>query len=45
MPDGFEYFSYFRWWRMGLATSMAFVLFLVTLAATVVQLKLQGGRR
>ncbi len=35
----------FRWWRMGLATSMAFVLFLVTLAATVVQLKLQGGRR
>lgn len=35
----------FRWWRMGLATSMAFVLFLVTLAATLVQLKLQGGRR
>ena len=35
----------FRWWRMGLATSMAFVLFLVTLIATVVQMKLQGGRR
>ncbi|MCC6349800.1 MAG: sugar ABC transporter permease [Candidatus Eisenbacteria bacterium] len=35
----------FRWWRMGLATSMAFVLFLVTLAATAVQMKLQGGRR
>jgi len=35
----------FRWWRMGLATSMAFVLFLVTLIATGVQLKLQGGRR
>lgn len=35
----------FRWWRMGLATSMAFVLFLVTLAATLVQLKLQEGRR
>jgi multiple sugar transport system permease protein len=35
----------FRWWRMGLATSMAFILFLVTLIATVVQLKLQGGRR
>jgi len=35
----------FRWWRMGLATSMAFVLFVVTLLATLVQLKLQGGRR
>ena len=35
----------FRWWRMGLATSMAFVLFLVTLIATGVQMKLQGGSR
>lgn len=35
----------FRWWRMGLATAMAFVLFLVTLLATVVQMRLQAGRR
>jgi multiple sugar transport system permease protein len=35
----------FRWWRMGLATSMAFVLFVVTLGATLVQMRLQGGRR
>ncbi len=35
----------FRWWRMGLATSMAFVLFAVTLVATAIQLRLQGGRR
>lgn len=35
----------FRWWRMGLATAMAFVLFVVTLLATGVQLKLQGSRR
>jgi len=33
----------FRWWRLGLASSIAFVLFLITLAATVVQLWL--GRR
>ena len=35
----------FRWWRMGLATSMAFVLFVITLLATGLQMKLQGGRR
>ena len=35
----------FRWWRMGLATSMAFVLFLITLAVTVLQLRLQGAKR
>jgi multiple sugar transport system permease protein len=35
----------FRWWRMGLATSIAFVLFMVTLAATLVQLRLQAGRK
>jgi multiple sugar transport system permease protein len=34
----------FRWWRMGLATSMAFVLFVITLAATGLQMKLQRGR-
>jgi multiple sugar transport system permease protein len=31
----------FRWWRLGLASSIAFMLFLITLAATVVQLRLQ----
>ena len=35
----------FRWWRMGLATSMAFVLFVITLAATALQLRLQGAKR
>jgi multiple sugar transport system permease protein len=35
----------FRWWRMGLATSMAFVLFVITLLATGLQMKLQGGRK
>jgi multiple sugar transport system permease protein len=33
----------FRWWRMGYAASLAFVLFLVILAATVVQFRLQRG--
>jgi len=27
----------FRWWRLGLASSVAFVLFLLTLAGTLVQ--------
>ena len=31
----------FRWWRMGYAAAVAFVLFLVILAATLVQLRLQ----
>src|SRR5687768_3671766 len=31
----------FRWWRMGYAAALAFVLFLVILAATVVQFRLQ----
>ena len=31
----------FRWWRMGYAASLAFVLFAVVLAATLVQLRLQ----
>ena len=35
----------FRWWRMGVATAIAFLLFLVTLAWTLVQLRLQGARR
>jgi multiple sugar transport system permease protein len=31
----------FRWWRMGYAAAVAFVLFLVILAATLLQLRLQ----
>lgn len=31
----------FRWWRLGLASSIAFMLFLMTLAGTLVQLWLQ----
>jgi multiple sugar transport system permease protein len=35
----------FRWWRMGYASAIAFVLFVIMLAATLVQMRLQGGRR
>ena len=35
----------FRWWRMGYAAAIAFVLFLVILAATLVQFRLQRERR
>ncbi len=36
----------FRWWRMGYATSIAFVLFVIMLVATLLQMRLQGeGRR
>ncbi len=36
----------FRWWRMGYATSIAFVLFVIMLVATLIQMRLQGeGRR
>ncbi len=35
----------FRWWRMGYAASIAFVLFVVTLLAMLVQVRLQRGRR
>ena len=35
----------FRWWRMGYAAAVAFVLFLIVGAATVLQMKLQGDRR
>jgi multiple sugar transport system permease protein len=34
----------FKWWRMGYAASVAFILFLVIGAATVIQLKLQDKR-
>src|SRR5260370_32542007 len=34
----------FRWWRMGYAASVAFVLFLIVGGATLLQLKLQERR-
>ncbi len=34
----------FRWWRMGHAAAIAFVLFVIMLAATMVQLRLQKER-
>jgi multiple sugar transport system permease protein len=34
----------FRWWSMGYAAAIAFVLFIVVLALTAVQFKLQKGR-
>jgi multiple sugar transport system permease protein len=37
----FMYEEGFKWWRLGLASSIAFVLFALTLAATGVQLWLQ----
>ena len=35
----------FRWWRMGMASSLAFVLFVIMLLGTLIQMRLQGGRR
>jgi multiple sugar transport system permease protein len=37
----FMYQEGFRWWRMGFAASIAFVLFLIILAGTLIQLRLQ----
>ncbi len=37
----FMYEEGFRWWRLGLASSIAFLLFAVTLAFTLVQVLLQ----
>ena len=34
----------FRWWRMGYAASIAFVLFVIMLGATLIQLRLQRER-
>ena len=34
----------FRWWRMGFAAAIAFVLFVVILVATLLQFRLQRGR-
>jgi multiple sugar transport system permease protein len=34
----------FRWWRMGLAAAIAFVLFVIMLAGTAIQMRLQRVR-
>jgi multiple sugar transport system permease protein len=34
----------FRWWRMGYATAIAFILFAIMMTVTVIQMKLQGDR-
>jgi multiple sugar transport system permease protein len=35
----------FRWWRMGIASTMAVLLFVMTLVGTLLQLRLQPERR
>ena len=35
----------FRWWRMGTAASLAFVLFVIMFLGTLIQMRLQGERR
>jgi len=35
----------FRWWRMGMAAALAFVLFVITVIGTLVQMRLQKGRQ
>jgi multiple sugar transport system permease protein len=35
----------FRWWRMGTAAAIAFVLFAIMLVATLIQMRLQRGFR
>jgi multiple sugar transport system permease protein len=37
----FMYKEGFRWWNMGFAAAVALVLFLVILAATLLQIRLQ----
>ena len=34
----------FRWWRMGIASTLAFLLLVITLIGTLVQMRLQRGR-
>jgi multiple sugar transport system permease protein len=41
----FMYEEGFRWWRMGFAAAIAFVLFLIILAATLIQFRLQREDR
>jgi multiple sugar transport system permease protein len=40
----FMYEQGFRWWNLGSAAAIAFVLFVVILAMTLLQLRLQRGR-
>lgn len=40
----FMYEQGFRWWNLGSAAAIAFVLFVVILAVTLLQLRLQRGR-
>jgi multiple sugar transport system permease protein len=40
----FMYEEGFRWWRMGFAAAIAFALFLIILAGTAVQMRLQRER-
>ncbi len=35
----------FRWWRMGMGAAIAFLLFVIMLLATVIQMRLQRERR
>jgi multiple sugar transport system permease protein len=35
----------FRWWRMGMAAAIAFLLFVVMLAGTLLQMRMQQERR
>jgi multiple sugar transport system permease protein len=35
----------FRWWRMGTAAALAFVLFVIMFLGTLIQMRLQGERR
>jgi len=34
----------FRWWRMGVASAIAFILFVIMLVATFVQMRVQKVR-
>jgi len=40
----FMYEEGFRWWRMGAASAIAFVLLAITLVGTLIQLRLQRER-
>ena len=40
-----EYDEGFRWWRMGVAAAIAFFLFAITLAGTLVRCDSSGGAR
>jgi multiple sugar transport system permease protein len=33
----------FRWWNMGYASALAFILFIIILAATLLQLRFKKG--